>query len=79
MALGKRQLKLLAGMGSPFSWLIVGDRLSDSLAKRGLLKPRSDGSYSFFRITPAGLRTLADALERGELEQFVDKRFVGED
>lgn len=74
MRLGKKQLRLLAPMGNPFFLLVVGDKLSDSLVKRGLLKPtRGD---SLFQITPAGLRVLADAHERGELEQFVDKRFA---
>lgn len=75
MRLGKHQLKLLAGLGSPFTMLVVGDKLSASLVKGGLLvATRAD---SLFRITPAGLRELAAALDRGDLEQFVDKRFSG--
>lgn len=75
MRLGKLQIKLLAGLGSPFTLLVVGDALSASLVKRGLLvATRGD---SLFRITPAGLRELADVLDRGDLEQFVDKRIAG--
>jgi hypothetical protein len=77
MRLGKHQLKLLAGLGSPFTLLVVGDALSASLVKRGLLEATGRSGDSFFRITPAGLRELADALDRGDLEQFVDKRITG--
>lgn len=75
--LGKHQLKLLATMGSPFRALVVGDALSESLCKRGLMtkEGKVDRYGSFVRVTPAGLRYLAEALERGDLEQFVDKRF----
>lgn len=76
--LGKHQLCLLASLASPFLKVIVGDRLSRSLVRRGLMAPhwsdpkRADGLHG---ITPAGLRALADALERGDLEQFLDPRF----
>lgn len=79
--LGKHQLCLLATIASPFSMLVVSDKLSRSLVNRGFLEPRrpprkkdkDDGG--FFGITPAGLRAVADAVERGELEQFYDPRF----
>ena len=76
--LGKHQLCLLATMGSPFSLLVVGDRLSASLVARGDMEPRhrkglADG---FLGITPTGLRILADAMERGELEQFFAPEFT---
>jgi hypothetical protein len=71
--LGRHQLCLLATMGSPFSLLVIRDKVSQSIESRGLLAPsRKDG---LFGITPQGLRTLADALERGELEPFFDGRF----
>ena len=78
MRLGKHQLCLLASMASPFSVLVVGDRVSRSLVKRGLMashfaeKAKAEG---FHGITPAGLRELADAMERGELEQFLDQSY----
>lgn len=87
MRLGKHQLNLLATMASPFSALIVKDRVAVSLAKRGLLAPHFAGKKgvgsgpaatnrdSFFGITPAGLRALADAYEAGQLEQFLDPKF----
>ena len=65
-------------MGSPFHALVVADKVSRSLAKRGLLEPVGDPEAKdagFFTITPAGLRVLADALERGQIEQFFDPRF----
>lgn len=79
--LGKHQLCLLATLASPFMLLVVSDKLSRSLVQRGLLEPRrppikgdkDDGG--FFGITPAGLRALADALERGNVEQFFDEKF----
>jgi len=52
--------------------LIVGDALSKSLVKRGLLKPNfPDNPEAWHRITPAGMRVLADAYEAGHLEQFM--------
>lgn len=37
--LGKLQLERLMGLASPSCLLIVGDKISKSLVKRGLLKP----------------------------------------
>ena len=66
-------------MGSPFHALVVADKVSRSLAKRGLLEPVGDPEAKdagFFTITPAGLRLLADALECGQIEQLLDPRFM---
>lgn len=83
--LGKHQLSLLATMASPFSLLVVGDKVAGSLEKRGLLETRAPKHVSdevkgkhpkgFLSITPAGLRAVAAALEAGELEQFYDPKF----
>lgn len=87
MRLGKHQLCLLATMASPFIALILKDRVAASLAKLGLLAPdfasgkgvgsgpSATGQDSFFGITPAGLRALADAYEAGRLERFLDPKF----
>lgn len=82
MRLGKHQLCLLATTASPFNALIVKDGVAASLAKRALLAPHfagkkgvDSGDDSFFGITPAGLRALADAYEAGQLEQFLDPKF----
>lgn len=79
MKLGKHQLCLLATMASPFSALIVGDRVSEGLVRRGLLAPhfsgKKKGKDSFFGVTPKGLRVLATAYEGGALEQFIDEKF----
>ena len=79
MKLGKHQLSLLATMASPFSSLIVTDRVAESLVKREFLSPhfasQRMGEGSFFGITPMGLRALADAYEAGLLEQFLDPKF----
>ena len=76
--LGKHQLCLLASMASPFSLVVVGDGISRSLVKRGLLgvhwNPRKDRD-GFLGITPAGLRTLADQMQAGKLEQFLDPKY----
>lgn len=70
--LGKLQLERLLGLASPSMLLIVGDKLSESLVKRGLLKPRfRDRPHAWHGITPAGMRALADAYEAGHLKQFM--------
>jgi hypothetical protein len=69
--LGKNQLQRLLGLASPSSLLVVGDKLSATLVRRGLLKPK-DGTdrNAWLQITQAGMRVLADAFEAGLLEQF---------
>ncbi len=70
--LGKNQLERLLGLASPSMMLVVGDNLSGSLVKRGLLAPRFPADPgAWHRITPAGMRALADAYEAGQLEQFM--------
>lgn len=77
-ALGKHQLCLLATMASPFSLLVVDDALGTSLVKRGYLAPHFHPTKTcgFLAITPTGLRALAVALEKGEIEQFYDSRYL---
>lgn len=70
--LGKLQLERLMGLASPSCLMIVGDAVSTSLVKRGLLRPNfPDNPEAWHRITPAGMRVLADAYESGHLEQFM--------
>lgn len=70
--LGKLQLERLMGLASPSCLMIVGDAVSGSLVKRGLLRPNfPDTPEAWHRITPAGLRALADAYEAGLLAQFM--------
>lgn len=69
--LGKRQLEALMRLASPGVAIVVPDKVDRSLERRGYLKPLTGRSDGFLRITPAGLRALADAFERGELEQFL--------
>lgn len=70
--LGKLQLRLLMGLSSPSMMMVVGDGVSTSLVKRGLLRPNyPDTPEAFHRITPAGMRALADAYEAGQLAQFM--------
>jgi hypothetical protein len=72
MGLGRNQLKLLMAMGSPSMLLMTpctGE--AKSLERRGLIDRYNGGEAR--RITPAGMRALADAYEAGELEQFMHK------
>ena len=62
-------------MASPFQALVVGDKVSRSLVKHGLLAPHFADRDAFHGITPYGLRELADHMERGELNQFLDPKF----
>lgn len=72
--LGKHQLEFLMGLSSPTCLMVVGNAVSKSLVKRGLLKPHfPDKPEAWHRITPAGMRTLADAFEAGQLDQFMTK------
>jgi hypothetical protein len=64
MRLGPKQLKLLQFIGTRGA-LVVGDKMSRRLCDLGLLISEPDGSFA--RITPDGLRSLADALEAGRI------------
>jgi hypothetical protein len=70
--LGKLQLERLLGLASPSMLLVVGDNLSASLVKRGLLAPRlKKRPNAWHGITPKGMRVLADAYEAGHLKEFM--------
>jgi hypothetical protein len=70
--LGKLQLERLMGLGSPSMLMVVGDAVSKSLVNRGLLRPNfPDTPDAWHRITPNGLRALADAYEAGKLTPFM--------
>ena len=70
--LGSRQRELLGKMGCPGRFLIVGDKVVESLARRGLLAAQGKRGDSFYQITPAGLRALAEEWEAGRLEFKLD-------
>ena len=70
--LGNKQRELLGQLGSPGRFLIVGDKVAESLARRGLLAAQGKNADSFYQITPAGLRALADEWESGRLEFKLD-------
>lgn len=70
--LGKLQLERLLGLASPSMLMVVGDAISKSLVRRGLLRPNfRNKPEAWHRITPAGMRVLADAYEAGRLKQFM--------
>lgn len=66
--LGKHQIELLRQMANPWLRLIVGDKTTESLVKRGLLAPRSKDKDSFYQITPAGMRAVADLWEAKKIK-----------
>lgn len=63
--LGPKQLALLHMLAGPGTALVVADKLSHSLCARGLAQTMVVGGC--VRITPAGLRALADAAEAGRI------------
>lgn len=65
--LGPRQLAMLRSVGTTAA-LVVPDRVSRRLCDLGLMTSEADGSFA--RITPAGIRALADAAEAGRVELF---------
>lgn len=68
--IGKEQLRLLVSLGSPTMMLVVGDKVSASLVRRGLLQ--DDDKGGFCRITAAGLRALADEMEAGRVADALE-------
>lgn len=52
----------------PRAALVCPSPVSRSLVARGLMAAEPDGSFA--HITPAGLRALADAADRGEVQLF---------
>lgn len=67
--LGKHQRDALASMADPTIAAISSDKTWRALAKRGLVRSLAKDKDSFFVITPAGLRALADELESGRIKQ----------
>lgn len=72
LPLGKNQRDLLGKMAGIHMALVVGDALSASLVRRGLLAAEPDGSFA--RITPAGLRAVAAEMETGRLSGWSVER-----
>lgn len=68
MALGTRQLETLRGVGT-MGALIVGTPRTRRLVELGLMASEPNGSFA--RITPDGLRALADAVDAGRIDLFV--------
>lgn len=70
--LGKHQLDLLAKLGGLTMAIVVPDKISASLVRRGLLDAEPDGSFA--HINAAGLRALAAEIDAGRQPVFsVDK------
>lgn len=67
--IGSDQLRFLIMCGSPTIYGFVTDRASRALVKRGLVAPPPDAiGDGMVRITAAGLRALADAMEDGRVD-----------
>lgn len=69
-ALGKRQEQRLAALALGSFQIVASDRVAQSLARRGLTKAAGRDADAFHRITPAGLRALADAMQAGRLDEW---------
>ena len=72
--LGKHQRDALAAVADPTVAAISTGAVWRTLAKRGFVRPLASDQDSFFVITPAGLRTLADELEAGRIKQELSQR-----
>lgn len=68
--LGQHQLQLLIVLGSPTAALVVSDKISASLVRRGLLREREPGGLCC--ITPDGLRALAAEMESGRVDDALE-------
>lgn len=71
MRVGARQLELLITLATPNRLLVIGDKVSDALVRRGLLMERE--KRCGIGITAAWLRTLAEAMERGDVVAAIER------
>jgi len=71
--LGIRQLRYLMRLGNPWRSILVQDKAALQLVALGYLGPapanRRWPAGALTRITPKGLRALADALESGRVDK----------
>jgi hypothetical protein len=65
-ALGKNQLTLLKNL-TPGRAVVIVDKTSSSLIRRGLALSWDGNGKDLVTITPAGLRALADEMEVGRI------------
>lgn len=65
--LGPKQIKTLS-IFRPGSFAVCGDKQLRRLAELGLVKAHGSCGDSFYGITSAGLRALADAADDGRLD-----------
>lgn len=66
--LGDNQVRLLSILAGPGTYLVVGDRVSDSLIRRGLASSASDCGRNLVHICADGLRRLAEEAEAGRVD-----------
>lgn len=65
MRIGKHQTRTLMLVASPFNMLVTENGVSRSLLQRGLLRRYGRAGT---QITADGLRSLADAMDRGVVD-----------
>lgn len=65
--LGTKQIEALR-IFRPGSFAVCGDKQLRRLAELGLVKAHGPSGDSFYGITSAGLRALADAVDEGRLD-----------
>jgi hypothetical protein len=67
----EKQYRRLLMLGSGAAWMSASKRDCQPLLRRGWVTADFDGRlYQWVRITPSGLRALADAVEAYGLPQF---------
>lgn len=71
MKLGWRQLAELSMCASPATLLLTPDKVTRSLVARGLMRQREKDKGAAC-ITAAGLRTLANAMDAGVLDDALE-------
>jgi hypothetical protein len=65
--LGLNQIDHLRANGAYGRFLIVPNKVTHSLVRRGLMEFCAEDRDSFAHITPSGLRALADEIEAGRI------------
>lgn len=77
MRLGRHQLDLMSGIAGTHSALVVPNKLTASLERRGLMKSASRTGNAFMVLTPAAYREIAAALEDGRIERGTVEEWSG--
>lgn len=71
MRIGDNQLRVLVMLGSPTMSMVVPGRETRSMVKNGLLQVSPTGGFAC--ITAAGLRKLADEMDKGRVASALER------